>query len=292
MASVMPVTGIALASCHNGRMINSVNLTAGTRQVLLSQQQTATLTEQTSRNISTGRKVNSINDNPAAYFQARSLSNRAGDLLAVKDSIGQSLHTVETASVGLHAQGDTVAQIRAIASNAKGGSVAERQAAAQLFDRVAAQLDSIASDASYSGVGLISGSPQNLDVAVNEKGETLTISGAAADRAGLGIGSAVSDYGNLATDADIDAALAKLDAAINSIRAREQSFATDVSVISSREQFNEDLGNTLQVGSDELTAADLDEQAANLLALQVRQKLGNVSLNLIAEKNNAIADLF
>ncbi|MBL6941550.1 MAG: hypothetical protein ISR53_05270 [Rhodospirillales bacterium] len=273
-------------------MINSVNLTAGTRQVLLSQQQTAALTEQTTRNISTGRKVNSINDNPAAYFQARGLSNRASDLLAVKDSIGQSLHAVETASVGLHALGDSVAQIRAIASNARGGSAAERQESAQLFDRVAAQLDTLASDASYSGVGLISGSPQDLDVAVNENGQTLTISGAAADSAGLGIGSAGSDYGNLATDANIDAALAKLDAAINAIRAREQSFATDVSVLNIREQFNEDLGNTLQVGSDELTAADLDEQAANLLALQVRQKLGNVSLNLIAEKNNAIADLF
>lgn len=273
-------------------MIDSVNLTAGTRQVLFSQQRTAALTDRTTRNISTGRDVNNVRDNPTVFFQARNLSNRASDLLAVKDKIGQSLHTIETASVGLESQSRSIDQLRSIAAGAKGGSAADRQAAAQLFDRAAAQLDSIAADASYSGTGLISGSPQNLDVVVNEKGDTLTVSGVAADSAGLGISSAVASYGNFATDANIDAALAKLDAATSSIRANEQSFATDTSILDIREQFSTDLGNTLQVGSDKLTAANLDEQAANLLALQVRQKIGNISLNLIAEKNNAIANLF
>jgi len=273
-------------------MVDSVNLTAGTRQVLLSQQRTASLTDRTSNNISTGRKVNSVIDSPTAFFKASGLSNRAGDLLAVKDRIGQGLRTIETASVGLESLSQSVDQIRALVSGARGGSASDRLAAAQQFDRVSQQLDSIASDSSYSGTSLISSSPQGLEVAVNETGDTVTVSGSAADSGGLGIGSATGTYGNLATDADIDAALAALDAATSSIRTREQSFATDVSILNVRERFSEDLGNTLQAGSDQLVNADLDEEAANLLVLQVRQKIGNVALNLISEKNNAIADLF
>lgn len=273
-------------------MVDSVNLTAGTRQVLLSQQRTAALTDKTTHNISTGRKVASAIDSPTAYYQARNLSNRASDLLAVKDTISQSLRAVETASVGLESLTQTVNHIRSITSGARGGTAAERQAAAQLFDRVSQQLDTIATDTSYSGVSLTSGSPQVLEVAVNENGDTYSVTGDAADRTGLGIGTATTDYNNLATDADIDAALAKLDAATDTLHAREQSFATDVSILHVREQFTEDLSNTLQVGSDELVAADLADESVNLLALQVKQKLGNVALNLVNEKNNSIADLF
>jgi len=50
-------------------------------------------------------------------------------------------------------------------------------------------------------------------VTLNEKGETLTLSGYASDSSGLGIGAAATDYSNLATDADIDAALAALKSA-------------------------------------------------------------------------------
>lgn len=273
-------------------MIDTVNLTAATRQVLQYQQRTAGLSERATNTIATGRDVNTAIDSPGAYFQARGLSNRASDLLALKDKIGQSLHTIETASIGLGALDRTVEQLRSIVSAARGGSTAERQGAAKLFDSVAGQLDTIASDSSYSGVSLISGSPQVLNAAINDKGDTLSISGAATDSAGLGIGSALTDYGNFATNADIDAALAGLDAAKGTIRARERSFSSDFTILSIRENFSVEMSDTLQVGSDKLTVANLNEQAANLLALQVRQKLGNVSLNLISENNNAIANLF
>jgi len=273
-------------------MIDAVSLSLGTRQVLYSQQRTAALTNETANHLATGNKVQSALDSPSAFYQARSLSNRASDLLAVKDGIGKSLHTVEAASVGLNALSRTVDQLHSIAAGARGGSAAERQAAAQLFDKVSQQLDNISSDNSYAGVNLTGSPSQSLEVTLNEKGETLTVAGSASDRSGLGIGIATTDYSNLATDADIDAALAALKSATSTIRAREQSFSTDVSILNVREQFSEDLGNTLQVGSDQLVEADLAEESVNLLALQVRQKLGNVALNLINEKNNSVASLF
>ena len=161
----------------------------------------------------TGNKVQSALDSPYAFFQARNLSNRAGDPLAVKDSIGKSLQTVEAASVGLQSMGRTVGQLHSIAAGARGGSAAKRQPAAQLFNKVSQQLDNISSDSSYAGVNLIGSPSQSLEVTLNEKGGTLTVSGYASDSSGLGIGAAATDYSNLATDADIDAALAALKSA-------------------------------------------------------------------------------
>jgi flagellin len=84
----------------------------------------------------TGNKVQSALDSPYAFFQARNLSNRAGDPLAVKDRIGKSLQTVQAASVRLQSLGRTVDQLHSFAAGARGGSAAKRQLTAQLFNKV------------------------------------------------------------------------------------------------------------------------------------------------------------
>jgi flagellin-like hook-associated protein FlgL len=50
--------------------------------------------------------------------------------------------------------------------------------------------------------------------------------------------------------------------------------------------------NTLKDGSGKLTLADLNEESANLLALQTRQQLGLNSLALAAQSERAILSLF
>lgn len=269
-------------------MVDTVHLTHGMRQVLLTQQRTAVQAGNTAENIAEGRR----SVEPAATYQARDLSDRAARLLSLKDSMSQSLHAVETAARGLESLEQTIAQARSVTANARGGTAGERQAAAQLLDRIGREMDRIAADARHGGAALIDAPPHSHAVVINESGETLTLTGQPSDRTGLGIGQAAADYNNLATDADIDAALAKLDAARQSVRARQSAFATDATVLQTRQRFNEEIANTLQVGSDKLTAADLDEEAANHLALQVRSKLGGIAVNLIAEKNSAIVDLF
>jgi flagellin len=273
-------------------MVDQVNLTPVTQQVLKSLQRTSDHIDKTTDNIASGQKVNSALDSPTAFFKAQGLNQRVGDLLAVKDDMSQAMSTIEAASIGLRSLATTIEQMRAVVTGARGGSAAERQSAAELFDQLGQQLDSLASDARYSGVSLTSGSPDTLEVSINDNDGTLSISGTAADSAGLGIGSAVTDFNGLASDADIDAVLAQLDGAATTIRARERSFQTDVSVLSVREKFTQGLNDVLGGGADKLIAADLEEDAVNLLALQVRQNLGTASLNLVAEKNNAIASLF
>ena len=81
--------------------MSDVVLSAGVRQNLLSLQSTAHLMSLTQNRLATGKKVNSALDNPANFFTSQALNNRAGDLNALLDSIGQAQKTLEAADQGI-----------------------------------------------------------------------------------------------------------------------------------------------------------------------------------------------
>ena len=78
-----------------------ITLTAGIRQNLLSLQNTAADLTTTQEHLATGKKVNTAFDNPTSYFTSQSLDNRANDLSALLDQIGQGQQTLNAANDGL-----------------------------------------------------------------------------------------------------------------------------------------------------------------------------------------------
>ena len=50
--------------------------------------------------------------------------------------------------------------------------------------------------------------------------------------------------------------------------------------------------NNLQTGADKLTLADMNEEAANMLALQTRQQLGVNSLSMASQAAQSVLQLF
>jgi flagellin len=81
--------------------MSDITLTSGIRQNLLSLQQTSANLQTTQEALSTGKKVNTAFDNPTAYFTSQSLTNRANDLSALLDQIGQAQQTLSEANNGL-----------------------------------------------------------------------------------------------------------------------------------------------------------------------------------------------
>ena len=70
------------------------------------------------------------------------------------------------------------------------------------------------------------------------------------------------------------------------------TLGSNATVLQTRLNFTEDLVNTLEGGAGKLTLADLNEESANLLALQTRQQLGINSLSLAAQSERSILALF
>jgi flagellin len=99
-------------------MSNDITLTAGVRQNLLALQNTASLLSTTQTDLATGKKVNSALDNPTNFFTSQSLNNRAGDLSALLDAIGQAQQTLTTADQGITSLTNIVQSAKAIVNQA------------------------------------------------------------------------------------------------------------------------------------------------------------------------------
>jgi flagellin-like hook-associated protein FlgL len=68
--------------------------------------------------------------------------------------------------------------------------------------------------------------------------------------------------------------------------------AANLSVVSTRQDFTDSMINTLQIGADNLTLADTNEEGANMLMLQTRQNLGISSLSMASQAAQAVLRLF
>ena len=391
-------------------MVNDISLTASMRSNLLSLQNTQSLMDRTQERLSTGKKVNSAIDNPSSYYTARSLTNRASDLSALLDSMGQGIQTIQAANEGIEAVTSFVEQAKALINTARdtsagtdggmtvsgdfaataatkknvtfdisiNGGAAEtltiedvgndsatqdieqlranveaglkglaapeaadftvevsddgkslviknadptvsftiskdadgsntdtingltltgtkpagtndRVSAQAQYNEILNQINQLAKDSSYKGVNLLQG--EELTVTFNEgRTSKLLITGHMADVEGLGLieGADWDNPDNVALENALDA----VDNAINTLRNWAAEFGNNYSILQSREDFTEKLINVLTEGSDKLTLADMNEESANMLALQTRQQLAINSLSLASQAAQSVLQLF
>ena len=79
-------------------MVKSITLTASMRSNLNSLKNISKQMNTTQERLSTGKNVNSAIDNASSYYQARALTNRASNLDALLDAMGQGIQTIQAAS--------------------------------------------------------------------------------------------------------------------------------------------------------------------------------------------------
>ena len=101
--------------------------------------------------------------------------------------------------------------------------------------------------------------------------------------------SVVSDWST--TDL-IDTTITEVENAINKLRDMASVFGNNYSIVQNREDFTDSLVNVLTEGSDKLVLADMNEESANMLALQTRQQLAINSLSLASQAAQSVLKLF
>ena len=80
--------------------------------------------------------------------------------------------------------------------------------------------------------------------------------------------------------------------AVSKLRNMASVFGNNYSIVENREEFTENLINVLEEGADKLTLADMNEESANMLALQTRQQLAINSLSLASQAAQSVLSLF
>lgn len=404
-----------------------ISLTASMRTNLLSLQNTQSLVDTTQERLSTGLKVNSAIDNASSYYTAQSLNNRASDLSALLDSMGQGIQTIQAANEGIEAITEFVEQAKAIANSARdaasktdvktlnakfsgvgvpttpktatgtslvfevtrtdgtaldkslkdavdkvnaelgaadlqakslddyvaqvkkaieaggtefakivdikvddktgkitftakagynikatgAGDLAglgkdpaagtptndvtstvavntDRQKYALQFNEILTQIDNLAKDAGYKGINLLQ--MNTLTVIFNEdRSSQIEVKGTDASSVGLMLDEAVNNW---QTNEDIETSIRQTEEAISSLRIMASDYGNYYSIVQNRQSFTKSLVNVLTEGADNLTLADMNEESANMLALQTRQQLAINSLSLASQAAQGVLQLF
>jgi len=268
--------------------MSDLTVNAATRTALLALQNAADARLDAARRLESGKRVERVGDDPAAFFQARALSNRIADIDETGRRIGQALSAVETGLVGIEAAEELAQQLRGLALSAQDASADRLPTITQQFDILRNQLDALAADVSYGGVSLLDDPAGTVSVEVGDiSGATADITGQAASASALGIGTAAGTYNGFASSADIAAAVSAVDV----LRGAASRLGSGVALLNIRETFSSDLSATLQGGVDDLVLADLDEEAARLVSARTRDQLGTFSLGVAAESETAIQQL-
>lgn len=154
------------------------------------------------------------------------------------------------------------------------------------------EITAIVGDASVQGINLLEG--DDLLTIFNEDGSsTLTTRGQDFRATTTGLGLTDFTGANFFSDqASVSLRRNELADAITDVRNFGATIANDLSIIQTRRDFTESTVNTLRAAADDLTLADLNEEGANLLALQTRQQLGTTSLSLASQAQQSVLRLF
>jgi flagellin-like hook-associated protein FlgL len=276
------------------------------RSNLLSLQNINKLMDRTQERLSTGLKVNSAIDNPSSYYTAQSLNNRANDLEGLLDSMGQAVQTIQAANEGIESITSFLEQAKSVANQIMEKKSADADAVITSeitqYNSIMGQITTLAGDASYKGINLLKDGGA-LTVTFNEgRTSSLTVTGFDASAVGLLSGTAVgTTTANILTaetvddkytTAEITTLISGIDGAISTLRSKASELGNAYSILETRQNFTENLVNVLTQGADSLTLADMNEESANMLALQTQQSLAINSLSLASQAAQSVLRLF
>ena len=306
-------------------MVDKIDLSASSRSNLLSLQNTSQLIARAQGRLSSGLAVKDPTDDAVKYFQARSLSSRAQDLSERKDAIDQGVSTLDATLKATGSMEKLVTQLKGVINAARSQTVAERAEASAQVKELVNQLQKLVDDASYKGLNLLNSTGSTLTVRFSDKSDSkldvkgvdfrmskffrnsanavlgAPFSGGAVGSkiiAGLGFQSGLTDFSlSKATVAacfnnQADRAIIRLESTISNLRAKAATIATNSDILKVRLDFTSEYTSVLQTGADKLTLADLNQESANLLALQTRQSLGIQALAFASQSEQSILSLF
>jgi flagellin-like hook-associated protein FlgL len=273
--------------------LSDVSLTAGMRSNLLQLQNTSKSIDRTQERLSTGKQVNSALDNPTNFFASQAALNRANDFSSRKDGMGEAIQNVKAADAGITAITALVTAAKGLAEAALGTTnTTDRAAFATQYGTLKDQITQLAGDSGYRGTNLLGASDNTLTVNFNEDATSkIVVTGFNADATvdGLSLTAVTNDW---ATNSDITTGQAEMDNAITELRSQSKSLAGNLNIITTRQNFTDQMINTLQTGSDNLTLADMNNEGANMLMLQTRQSLGTTALSMSSQAAQSVLRLF
>jgi flagellin len=306
-------------------MSSSVSLSVGMRNALFSISDINGLQSVANKRLATGKKVNDALDNPLNYFLARGFQKSKADLNNLLDSQNIALSTLQKTVKSIESVSKLVEQVQALARQARQSTDDAEDGARETYGRQIAetlnQITNITRDAGFNGKNLIGRTPDTLRVEWNaEVGGNLTFMDAvgvdlrpnstqlalapgngllvtagvapAPDVISWDDATATTWQNTVAGNLQIDTFIGLTQTALTRLQAQASQFSINLSILQVRIDYSNSQQRTLATTSDQLTLADVNEEGANLAALQTRSQLAVQALSLANQADQGILRLF
>ncbi|MFK7867032.1 MAG: flagellin [Alphaproteobacteria bacterium] len=311
-------------------MSTDIALTNAQRTNIATLRDIQKLSDRTQDRLTTGREVNTVIDDAVAYFTAKGLTNRADDLSLRKSEIDQGISALTATLEATDAIENFLQQMKALAEATRSQTTVERASSTEQFTLIGTQISRMVEDASYRGYNLLSEVNNEMEVRFSEKDESRLVVGgydfnstSASENGARQLFSSVSfateenervflgmstintvavDGGGFAVSFSqigdnnsalfiVDSVVNTMDKAIARLRATVAELGSHVSILQTRLNFTEAYVDTHYGGSDKLTLADMNEEGANITALQTRQQLGIQALSISGDQQSSVITL-
>lgn len=274
--------------------MNSVNTNKGAMIALQNLNATNKDLGTVQNRINTGLKIASAKDNGAIWAIAQNQRAESTSLNAVVSSLQRGQSVADVAMSAGTAISDILVQMKekVLAATEAGLTSASKQALSDEYVALRNQIDTIANNASFDGVNLISNTSVNSasvkSIANADASATIDIDHIDLSKTNSAIAATLSGLTGTVSAGDVT----NLETAIQDVSSALSKLGTGAKALDTHLTNVMKLQDTLDSGVGNLVDADLAKESAKLQALQTKQQLGVQALSIANQSSGILLGLF
>ena len=274
--------------------MNSVNTNQGAMIALQNLNSTNKDLGTVQNRVNTGLKVASAKDNGAIWAIAQNQRAESASLNSVISSLQRGQSVADVAMSAGTAISDILVQMKekVLAATEAGLSTASKQALSDEYTSLRDQIDTIANNATFDGVNLISRPSVNSSsikaIANADATATIDIDHVDLSKSNAKIAATLTSLTGTVNSADVK----EVEDAIQDISSALSKLGTGAKALDTHMTNVMKLQDTLDAGVGNLVDADLAKESAKLQALQTKQQLGVQALSIANQSSSTLLGLF
>ena len=244
--------------------------------------------------INTGQKISTAKDNGAIWAIAQNQRAESASLNSVVSSLQRGQSVADVAMSAGTAISDILVQMKekVLAATEAGLSTASKQALSDEYTSLRDQIDTIANNATFDGVNLISRPSVNSSsikaIANADATATIDIAHVVLSKSNTKIAATLATLTSGVTSADVK----EVEDAIQDVSSALSKLGTGAKALDTHMTNVMKLQDTLDAGVGNLVDADLAKESAQLQALQTKQQLGVQALSIANQSSSSLLGLF
>ena len=235
--------------------------------------------------LSTGKRINSAEDDTSGYALAKNLESRVRGLGQALENIGTAKNVLNIAEGGFQAQMSLLQTMKEKATQAADGSysTAQRTAINDQFVALRTEFDDISSDTKFNDTALMSATAMVFHVGEGNT-DTLSVTFGTSVAATVGEDNTNISATTLATQAGAVAGVALLDTAIKSLAKSVQNVGDNNARLSSKEESLSLAISNTEATRSRIEDADFAKEQMSMMKLQILQQ---TTMSSFSQANSA-----